>query len=740
MSYKSFITGFLVLGLLSSIFPQAVITLVMPVGARQLGMGETAVALADDVYATFWNPAGLAFGPLADEWELALPGKDKDIIKYNFTTLGSIEKKGFLSKSSIWSGTKDGLVRYNGKVWKEYHEYVMEQEDNVNKVVRDYIGTEDDLDSLVRYVKEYNDIQSQEDEEDLISLKLPYNLLFRGVEITTLVVDKTQRVWVGTPIGLYRFDGAKWKNFATDDAFKGPDSHLTRHITALALKGSEVWIGTKNGLYRYRQTKFVRRGKNQLPSQHVTSLATYPNNSELYVAVKDRGIARYTPSKGKGLPAKWKLFSVEDGLLDSNVTNIILDKESHLWVGHPGGISHYSLIDWQRITFNKQQVRSLDLDDDGSIWIGTDKGVWKHTPYYAHAKGRKKSKKNPEDPNAKKGDWFHYHTGNSLTNNNDMVIETQGDDVWFVTEAGVERYNSAKSQVGLFYESLLPALKIEDLFHAYLGTSFPLQEWGTVGGFVNYISFGEIPLTNEEGQTDKTFNSSELVAGLSYGTKLKKNTALGLNVKFIYSALAPGVSAPGENQDGVAASYAVDMGLLWRDVMLKGLNLGFVMQNIGPAVFYVDQDQSDPIPFTWKFGWSYELFSTPNHRLIIAQDANREAVYYETDRRGATPVYIGAWKDLVYPFGDADKDHTIPEVWQKNIEKTVFNQGMEYTFANVVAFRMGWLYDEAGQRNELDFGLGFSLSDILQVDATFIKTLSEGIRDGQRRFGLIFKF
>jgi hypothetical protein len=48
---------------------QAVITLVMPVGARQLGMGETAVAVADDVYTTFWNPAGLAFGPLADEWQ-----------------------------------------------------------------------------------------------------------------------------------------------------------------------------------------------------------------------------------------------------------------------------------------------------------------------------------------------------------------------------------------------------------------------------------------------------------------------------------------------------------------------------------------------------------------------------------------------------------------------------------------------------------------------------------------------
>ena len=46
----------------------AIITLQMPVGARQLGMGEVGAALADDATAMYYNPAGLAFGPLADEW------------------------------------------------------------------------------------------------------------------------------------------------------------------------------------------------------------------------------------------------------------------------------------------------------------------------------------------------------------------------------------------------------------------------------------------------------------------------------------------------------------------------------------------------------------------------------------------------------------------------------------------------------------------------------------------------
>ncbi|MDR2732989.1 MAG: hypothetical protein LBB36_07220, partial [Fibromonadaceae bacterium] len=49
----------------------AVITLEMPVGARQLGLGESGVALGDDGNTLYYNPAGLAFGPLASEWELS---------------------------------------------------------------------------------------------------------------------------------------------------------------------------------------------------------------------------------------------------------------------------------------------------------------------------------------------------------------------------------------------------------------------------------------------------------------------------------------------------------------------------------------------------------------------------------------------------------------------------------------------------------------------------------------------
>ena len=93
----------------------AIITLEMPVGARQLGMGESGVALGDDASTIYYNPAGLAFGPISNEWELTrespVPGTP------HFSALAVRHRKGFLTRSEVWAGSAQGLLFYNGQEW-----------------------------------------------------------------------------------------------------------------------------------------------------------------------------------------------------------------------------------------------------------------------------------------------------------------------------------------------------------------------------------------------------------------------------------------------------------------------------------------------------------------------------------------------------------------------------------------------------------------------------------------------
>ena len=76
----------------------------------------------------------------------------------------------------------------------------------------------------------------------------------------------------------------------------------------------------------------------------------------------------------------------------------------------------------------------------------------------------------------------------------------------------------------------------------------------------------------------------------------------------------------------------------------------------------------------------------------------------------------------------------------ENIRQTVYNTGAEYVYANVLALRSGYLLDIIGERRELDIGLGFMISDILQIDGTFIKSFDNGIRNGQQRYSMILRF
>jgi len=709
----------------------AIISLAFPVGARQLGMGETGVALTEDANSLYYNPAGMAFGPLADEWELSLPSK-KIADTVHFSALAGRQSSGFLAKPELWGGGNSGMYHFDGKEWKEFHNVILEEKTTIRSIMERFMGRTDNLDSVIALVKEYNGIKTKADEEFLVELRIPWSLMIQSPVTVMFYEPITDKLWVGTETGLYRFDGKGWKDFGIELG--------KRHITSIEAQGATLWVGSKNGLFAYEKGKFVQKG-NVLPGQEIQGLAWSALRKELYAGLPGHGIARLTPGS-RGQNDKWSIYKAQDGLLDLYPRDIVVDSAGHIWVAHKGGISHFTLRKWEQIQFDKNEVYALQVAPEGEIWIGTQKGVWKHIPDYSTAKGRKveAERKGESDAAQTQGKWVHYHTGNGLKSNHVKTIATLGEDMWFTTGAGIERFNIAERQVSLFYEKLLPVLNIPDLYHLYSGLTFPIAEWGTVGGFVNFISFGQTTVNNEASSEDLgSYNSSEIVASLSYGTRLSADWGLGLNFKWFFSDLSGGASENADEEQ--TASYAVDIGVLKRDLFIDGLNLGIALANIGPNVYYVDKSQEDPIPLTWRVGLAWKALQLTDHRIILAADLNRETIAYD-ERGKAEPFYVSVWKGWLEPEGKTP-DMSSSEVAKQSIEEIVYNTGVEYTYANTISVRAGYLYDVQGKRTELDLGLGILISDILQLDIATIKEVgsnTDGVRDGQQRYSLLLRF
>jgi len=703
----------------------------MPVGARQLGMGESGVALGDDGNSLYYNPAGLAFGPLANEWELSrkLPqGADSGQF---YTSFAARNRRGFLTRNEVWAGTASGMLHFDGELWRDFLTVPLEGNAKLRDVVRTFIGTEVSLDSISGVVRNYNGVKTLKEEEPLVEVKIPFSIMVKDTVAAMLYETRTEKLWVGTAKGLLRFDGRGFKNFASEFG--------VRRITALANQGATLWIGTDSGLFAYRNGVFEQRGA-VLPSQKITSIAWHEMRKELYVGVEDAGIARLIPKQNENEKDKWSVFALQDGIMDLNPRAVAIDSSGHIWVVHKEGLSHFNLMRWEQIRFENNEVHSITVSEKGTIWIGTNKGVWSYLPEYATPSGRKSETElgKSETGNAQ-GKWSHYHTGNGLESNTVWRVLSLGNDVWLSTGAGVERYHAAQNQVAFFYERLLPVLQLPDLYHLYTGVTFPLGDWGTWGVFLNFISFGETTVADEINPDQvSSFNSSEVVVGLSYGTRLNRNWGMGLNFKFFYSALSSGAAL--HEPDATTMSYAIDVGILGRDLWIKGLRFGAVLANIGPNVYYVDKSSEQPIPLTWRFGFSYDLLKLPDHRVTLNADYNR-TVIYENSKGEIQPFYISAWKSWFNPETSESGDNAFA-TFRKSFQEGVVNLGTEYVYAGTVALRAGYLHDKVGKRQELDVGFGVMLSDMLQLDIASIQNVGnlEGVRDGQLRFSGLFRF
>jgi AraC-like DNA-binding protein len=151
------------------------------------------------------------------------------------------------------------------------------------------------------------------------------------------------------------------------------------------------WLGTYKGLsVRYQDGR--EYCFNQLPdadkllSKEITSIME-DNNGSLWLATNNNGIVHVTGNMEQPGSLQCKNYCIENGLLPVNTPLcFLLDKSGKVWVGTEG--SGLCLYDAQNDCFRSvhqeynlpgDMVGSMEEDNNGNLWLGTNQGLVKLT-------------------------------------------------------------------------------------------------------------------------------------------------------------------------------------------------------------------------------------------------------------------------------------------------------------------------------------------------------------------------
>ncbi|MFQ5512500.1 MAG: PorV/PorQ family protein [Candidatus Krumholzibacteriia bacterium] len=236
--------------------------------------------------------------------------------------------------------------------------------------------------------------------------------------------------------------------------------------------------------------------------------------------------------------------------------------------------------------------------------------------------------------------------------------------------------------LALMHSQLVPDLA-PDVYYEYLGYTNQLSNFGTLSFGVVYLTYGESEGRDQNNAFVGTFKSWEGTLMASFAVPLTSHLGLGLTGKFIHVDLAP-ARVTVEQRDGSATSVAVDAGLLWK-LPRQRLSIGTALTNLGPDISFIDQEQSDPLPFTFRVGAAYTAIADEVNNLLLAFDLEQSLVWLidsETRTRRSEIYHVGA----------------------------------EYRYINLLVGRLGYVYDQDGDFKDPTYGLGFIYKEKVAFD------------------------
>lgn len=188
--------------------------------------------------------------------------------------------------------------------------------------------------------------------------------------VPSIFNDREGNIWVGTNAGLLRFADTP---FVTLDTHQGLSDDYVR--TVLQASDGTIWIGTARGLDQWKDGHIVTPGGQQgLPEDAILSLAEAGDHS-IWIGMYSTGLLRWQDG------AVREHLDADHGLSGNQVRALTTTADGTLWIGTSRGLQFMRLGEHKLNTLTRKDglprdfVLSLHAAANGRLWVGTANGL-----------------------------------------------------------------------------------------------------------------------------------------------------------------------------------------------------------------------------------------------------------------------------------------------------------------------------------------------------------------------------
>jgi ligand-binding sensor domain-containing protein/serine phosphatase RsbU (regulator of sigma subunit) len=195
--------------------------------------------------------------------------------------------------------------------------------------------------------------------------------------ITAMEIDNNNNLWIGTIDGLiyYEIQNQAMDRLTTVHGLAGTD------ISALYCDNNgNIWVGSKGkGVTKIEGTNFIKMEEwgSFTPKTFVEG-----NDNRIWIGTEGQGLYLYNNDNSI------TKFKVKDGLLANLVTALQVDNNGAIWIGTNKGLNKYVKEENKFYTYTERtgftgievKNNAVFKDNNGILWFGTVKGAFKFNP------------------------------------------------------------------------------------------------------------------------------------------------------------------------------------------------------------------------------------------------------------------------------------------------------------------------------------------------------------------------